>query len=45
MEEMGAEYKTPWDVEASDGETQWGFSGNLRKVSEQEIQKRGSFYR
>ena len=43
MEEMGAEYKSPWDIEASDGETQWGFSGNLRKVSEQEIQKGEAF--
>jgi len=43
MEEMGAEYASPWDMEFSDGETQWGFSGKLRKVSEQEIQKGEAF--
>jgi len=43
MEEMGAEYTSPWDVETSDGETQWGFSSKLRKASEQEIQKGEAF--
>ena len=43
MEEMAADYASPWDIEFSDGETQWGFSGKLRKVSEQEI-KRGEAF-
>jgi hypothetical protein len=43
MEETGAEYTSPWDIEASDGETQWGFSGKLRKVSEEEIKKGEAF--
>jgi len=43
MEEMGAEYNSPWEIETSDGETQWGFSSKLRKVSEQEIKKGEEF--
>jgi hypothetical protein len=43
MEEMGADYTSPWDMESSDGETQWGFSSALRKVSEEEIQKGEAF--
>lgn len=43
MEEMGAEYNSPWDMETSDGETQWGFSSKLRKASEEEIQKGEDF--
>jgi len=43
MEEMGAEYNSPWDIEESDGETQWGFSSKLRKVSEQDIKKGEAF--
>ena len=43
MEEMGAEYNSPWDLEFSDGETQWGFSSKLRKVNEQDIQKGEAF--
>lgn len=43
MEEMGADYKSPWDIETSDGDTQWGFSSKLRQASEQEIQKGEAF--
>lgn len=43
MEEMGGEYTSSWDIEFSDGETQWGFSSKLRKASEQEIQKGEAF--
>ena len=43
MEEMGGEYTSPWDIEFSDGETQWGFSSKLRKISEQDIQKGEAF--
>lgn len=43
MEEMGTGYISPWDIETSDGEMQWGFSSKLRKVSEQEIQKGEAF--
>jgi hypothetical protein len=43
MEEMGGEYTSPWDIETSDGETQWGFTSKLRKASEQEIQKGEAF--
>ncbi len=42
-EEMGGNYASPWDIETSDGETQWGFSSKLRKASEQEIQKGEAF--
>ncbi len=43
MEEAGADYASPWDIETSDGETQWGFSSKLRKVTEDEIKKGEGF--
>jgi hypothetical protein len=42
-EEMGGDYNSPWNIESSDGETQWGFSSKLRKVSEPEIKKGEAF--